>query len=613
MKERLNAWLHDTASALAYSLAEPHANPAHAELQPPYNDLTRFILEQHGRMPDYLRTPFAALTLGFDLAGHRFHTHPPAARAKQIAAWRNSGSAFRRDLVRYFESLGILELYSRGMTDTGATNPATPTESFQSRVFTEPQRELSYEIVVVGSGPGGAITAALLAEAGRNVLLIEEGDYLSLASCAPFSRDEMVQKYRNGGQTVALGANKISYVEGRCVGGGSEINSGLYHRTPPEVLETWRKEFQVDGAGEEEMRAHFEACERDVSVSNLPGPAPAASLRLHDGATRMGWKSLEVPRWFRYSEGTTDAASGKRQSMTETFIPRFFKAGGRLLPRTRVVRISQEGGKWKLEASHATKGAIRISAETLFICGGAVQTPALLRRSGITQNIGNSLRLHPTIKVVAKFAETVNSAQMGVPVHQVKEFAPRFSFGCSISTPPYLALALLEHPEEARKVSDTWTNLATYYAMITGEGRGTVRSLPHYRDPLVRHGLTPNDRRDLAEGLKKLCEALVAGGATELYPGITRGPQLLKRDDLSKLPEVLPSGLASLMTIHLFSSCSMGEDKSKCAADSYGRVHGFKNLHIADASLLCTAPGVNPQGSVMAFARRNVMKFLEGR
>ena len=56
----------------------------------------------------------------------------------------------------------------------------------------------------------------------------------------------MVQKYRNGGQTVALGANKIAYVEGRCVGGGSEINSGLYHRTPPEILETWRKEFQVE-------------------------------------------------------------------------------------------------------------------------------------------------------------------------------------------------------------------------------------------------------------------------------------------------------------------------------------------------------------------------------
>ncbi len=118
MKQWLNAGLQDTASALAYSLAEPHADPAHPELQTPYNDLTRFILEQHARMPDYLRAPFAALALGFDFTailknGGRFHGLPPAARARQIAAWKNSGSAFRRDLIRYFESLGTLALYSR--------------------------------------------------------------------------------------------------------------------------------------------------------------------------------------------------------------------------------------------------------------------------------------------------------------------------------------------------------------------------------------------------------------------------------------------------------------------------------------------------------------------
>jgi choline dehydrogenase-like flavoprotein len=65
------------------------------------------------------------------------------------------------------------------------------------------------------------------------------------------------------------------------------------------------------------------------------------------------------------------------------------------------------------------------------------------------------------------------------------------------------------------------------------------------------------------------------------------------------------------MTIHLFSSCPMGENRSQCAADSFGRVHGFKNLFINDASLLCTAPGVNPQGSVMAVARRNAIHYLE--
>ena len=96
-----------------------------------------------------------------------------------------------------------------------------------------PQPPFRCEVAIIGSGPGGAITACLLAEAGRDVLLIEEGPYLPLDSCLPFSREEMVLKYRNGGLTAALGRVKVQYVEGRCVCGGSEINSGLYHRTPP--------------------------------------------------------------------------------------------------------------------------------------------------------------------------------------------------------------------------------------------------------------------------------------------------------------------------------------------------------------------------------------------
>ncbi|MDB6121963.1 MAG: putative oxidoreductase, partial [Pedosphaera sp.] len=490
-------------------------------------------------------------------------------------------------------------------------NEKPPAQFPSKQIISQPATELSYEIVVIGSGPGGAITACLLAEAGRNVLLIEEGRYLSLESCAAFSKEEMIQKYRHGGQTVAMGANKVAYVEGRCVGGGSEINSGLYHRTPADILDVWRKDFKVNGLTEKELQPHFEACEKDVSVSFLPGPAPAASLKLHDGATQLGWKSLEVPRWFRYSTGPDGVATGKRQSMTETFVPRFLRAGGQLLPQTGVRTLRQDGGKWTINAQHVSGSPVRIEAESVFVCGGAVQTPALLRRSGITHNIGNSLRLHPTVKVVAQFPEQINSEQMGVPVHQVKEFSPRLSFGCSISTPPYLALALLDHSGMEHEAGRSWQQMATYYAMITGQGRGTVRSLPGFRDPLVRYQLTEQDRRDLADGLRKLSQALFESGASTLYPSVTRSARLNNRDELTKIPQVLPSGLANLMTIHLFSSCPMGEDQSKCATDSFGRVHGFKNLFIADASLLCTAPGVNPQGSIMAIARRNVLRYLK--
>jgi choline dehydrogenase-like flavoprotein len=615
MDRRLNSWFHDTVSALVHSAAQTRVEPGQPGFQPPHNDLTRFVLAQHARMPDYLRGPLLAATLGFDFigllrAGRLFHQQPLAMRARQIQAWKGSRIGFKRDLVRYYESLAALALYSRPPGGDRGASEKSPAQVSADQVLYEPPHELSQEIVVVGSGPGGAITACHLAEAGRKVLLIEEGDFLSLDSCAAFTKEEMVQKYRHGGQTVAMGANKIAYVEGRCVGGGSEINSGLYHRTPPDILEHWREEFKVDGLTEKDLAPHFEACEKEVSVSYLPGAAPAASMKLHQGAARLGWKSLEIPRWFRYSTGPDGASAGKRQSMSETFVPRFLKAGGQLLPRTEVRTIQQEGGKWRVNAEHAAVGGVRIAAETLFICGGAVQTPALLRRSGITRNIGNSLRLHPTVKIVAQFPEVVNSENMGVPVHQVKEFSPRLSFGCSISNPPYLAIAMLDHPGTEHEVSQSWRQMATYYAMITGEGRGTVRALPGFRDPLVRYVLTKNDRRDLADGLWKLSQALFESGATALYPSVTGGPQLFSRDELTKIPAALPSGLANLMTIHLFSSCPMGEDPDKCAANSFGQVRDFKNLYISDASLLCTAPGVNPQGSIMALARRNVLHFL---
>lgn len=601
---------HDVVSALAYSLALPHQTTP--ELSPPHNDLTQFILTQHAQMPDYLRGPMRMATLAF--GGLSFHRQAPEARARKIATWKHSSLGFQRDLIRYFESLATLALYSRELELRSPTRPDSRDDLRHADSETgAPPNELRAEVVVIGSGPGGAITACLLAEAGRDVLLLEEGEHLPLGSCSPFSTEEMLQKYRNGGQTVALGKNKINYVEGRCVGGGSEINSGLYHRTPPEILERWRKEFQVEALTEKDLSPHFETCERDVSVSQLPGAAPLASLKLHEGATKLGWKSLEVPRWFRYDAsafGTPQSALGKRQAMTETFIPRFRKARGRLLPNTRALRLRQNGDGWLVEGQHKTAGEMRIAGDALFLCAGAIHTPALLRRSGITRNIGNSLQVHPTVKIVARFPETVNSADLGVPVHQVKEFSPRLSFGCSISSPAYLALGLMDHPDAARQVAHSWSREAIYYAMITSEGRGSVRALPGFRDPVVRYVLTEGDRRNLADGLRKLSQILFESGANALYPSLTRGPVLHGGNGLKTLPDMLPDGLANLMTIHLFSSCAMGEDKSKCATNSYGRIHGFKNLFVNDASLLCTAPGVNPQGSIMALARRNALKFL---
>ena len=612
MESSANPAFRDIVSALVDSLVPQRAEVHQPELAPPYNDVTNFVLREHARMAGGLREAMMTATFGFDLQGllrgTRFSRQSPENRARQIESWRTSSFSVQRDLIRFYESLAILGLHSRKFF---RHNARQPTETFHAGVITAPPEELRCKIAVIGSGPGGSITAALLAEAGKDVVLIEEGPFLPLESCAPFSVEEMEQKYRSGGLTVAVGKTKIAYVEGRCVGGGSEINSGLYHRTPPAMLEQWQREFRVDELSTADLLPHFEACERDLSVSCLPGQAPAASLKLHEGAKLLGWKSIEVPRWFRYDATTPgEQPHGTRQTMTRTFIPRFLAAGGRLLPNTRVQSLKGDGHTWKLSIRHPAAVAQRIIADVVFCCAGAVQTPSLLRRSGIGRHIGNSLRLHPTVKLVGRFPETINSESMGVPVHQVKEFSPRLSLGCSISSPPYLAMGLLDHPTAVKNLLNDWKHRATYYAMITGEGFGTVRSVPGMRDPLVQYRLTPTDLINLGDGLYKLAESMFAAGATDIFPGLPGRLVLRSPDDLRKLPESFPAGASGLMTIHLFSSCPMGEDRTKCAADSYGRVHGEPGLFIADASLLCGAPGVNPQGTIMALARRNVLRFL---
>ena len=81
--------------------------------------------------------------------------------------------------------------------------------------------------------------------------------------------------------------------------------------------------------------------------------------------------------------------------------------------------------------------------------------------------------------------------------------------------------------------------------------------------------------------------------------------------DVEALSDLLPRKRAQLITIHLFSSCPMGENRQRTATDSFGRVWDAPGLYVNDASLLCTAPGVNPQGSVMGFAWRNALAHLE--
>jgi choline dehydrogenase-like flavoprotein len=466
------------------------------------------------------------------------------------------------------------------------------------------------QIAVIGSGPGGAVTAMTLASKGFDIVMLEEGPHLKLDSCPPFSVEEMRQKYRWGGLNPALGAPKVPLVEACCVGGGSEINSGLYHRTPPETLGFWRDRFAVKHLEETDLIPHFEACESALGVQLNPGRQPAASVKMKIGAERLGWKTTETPRWVKYSnipdrDGIT---RGKRQSMTETLLPSAQAMGCRLVANARVQKLERTRAHWRVRAVRQHE-SLTVESEAVFVCGGAIETPALLRRSGIKKNIGNTLALSPMIKVAAAFEDEVNSEYVDIGAQQVREFSPHINIGCSISSLPYLALALSEHPGAGIALKRQWRRMSSYYAAIAGPNVGVVRNVLFSRAPLIRYSLSAQDLRALSTGLVYLCRLLFAAGATHLYPGLSGMPALRSEADLRRIPLELPRDRINLTTVHLSSSCSMGETPDSSPADSFGRLHGYRNLFINDASLLCTAPGVNPQGTIMALARRNALHF----
>jgi len=484
-------------------------------------------------------------------------------------------------------------------------------------VILRPPDRVRCQVAVVGSGPGGAVAASLLANAGRDVLLIEEGPYISQEACRLYSREEMEQKYRNGGVNLALGRPKVTYIEARCVGGGSEVNAGLYYRTPPEILQRWQSDFQVADLSPEQLAPHFESIEKSLNVTNAPEESQTAGSRLRIGAEALGLSSLDSQSSLRMGpKGTDGTLQGHRVSMTRTFLPQAFDRGAHLLAQTRVVSFRRDGGRWLVRCHYSPSGEMAreliIEADVLFLSCGAVQTPALLRRSGIKRNIGNSLAMHATAKVTARFDQDVNHPGMGVPTHAVDEFAPRYFFTCASSAPSHLALEMIQYPDHFHGLRDNWSRMAVYSARIAG-GKGSVRALPGFADPLVRFRLSDSDLRDLSEATRQLCSLLFAAGAEELYPSLIIGEPLRSPRELDRIPMPLKRSLTNLMTIHISSSCPMGENLDRCAVDSFGKVHGTDALYVADASLLCTAPTVNPQGSIMAVVRRNLHHYLATR
>ena len=224
----------------------------------------------------------------------------------------------------------------------------------------------------------------------------------------------------------------------------------------------------------------------------------------------------------------------------------------------------------------------------------------------------STLACHPMLKVMAEFPEKVQHKEQEIQIGntQVKEFDDKFTYGCAVSSQNFIAQASSLYPDIEKKIESSWDNMAIYYTQIHGDSKGQILTIPYSKDPIVRYNLTKEKKDLIRQGTLSLCHLLFKAGATAVYPLVHNAKPMTSIEEAKAMCEKIVDKNLILSTIHLFGSCPMAIESQKGVVDAYGSVFNQDNLHIHDGSILCAAPGVNPQGTIMALARRNRLNLI---
>ena len=457
-------------------------------------------------------------------------------------------------------------------------------------------RVIEADACVIGSGAGGAVVAAELAEAGLDVVVLEEGAARDATQATARPRDTLPRLYRDGGQVVTLGRPPLMLPLGRGTGGTTFVNSGTCFRTPPAVLERWRAEHGIEGLGDE----HFERVEEALGVHEVsPALAGRNAAIIRRGAERLGWSGGHLRRNARGCQGSGVCAfgcpTGAKQHVGEVYLPRAVAAGATILTGVRAERILLRGRAQRVAARGARAGAahgVEVRAPRVIVAAGAIHTPLLLARSGLGGDaLGRHLSVHPATAVWGIFDEEVDMSR-GVPQsYYVDEFADQgFVFEGIAGPPDYLALASPFSGDRLRELMLGHRHVAQCGLMVSDTSRGRVRSV--LGRPVVRYDLNDADTATFKTGLARLEELMRAAGARDVVLPVGRPLADATARDLK------------LMAFHPLGTARAHRDPRHGVVDEHLRVHGTEGVHVADGSAVPGPLGVNPQITIMALATR---------
>jgi choline dehydrogenase-like flavoprotein len=475
--------------------------------------------------------------------------------------------------------------------------------------------EAEADVVIVGSGPAGATVARTLAARGARVIVVEEGHHVRPEEFEASGLRAMASLYRDMGTSIAFGNVSMPYLQGRVLGGTSVINGAISWRMPREVIAEWIAQdpalsetisYEAIAAAEDEIDARLHV------LPTEPRVAGRKNLLLGEGAEKLGVAHRPIRRNVQGCVGEgrclQGCPHGAKLSMERSFLPDAVENGARIFSGMRVTRVQIEGGRARGVSGTTAAGAdFTVRAKhAVVLAASAIQTPVLLRQSGLTRGpVGDGLTAHPGVSVTGKWDEPIASWRGATQGHEVTGYrgeglkleALGFDVSLLASRVPGVGGSFAARLRELDRY-------AVWGAAVRAEAKGSVRPGPV--GPIVRYSITPADARKVRRGVRVLGETMLAAGAREVYPGVpgfdavvTDAARMARFEDEGSL---VPSDYSMSMT-HLFGTTRMGSDPKTSVVGPRFAHHDAAGLFVADSGVFPGNLGVNPQIPIMAMAR----------
>ncbi|KAF3769946.1 long-chain fatty alcohol dehydrogenase [Cryphonectria parasitica EP155] len=539
------------------------------------------------------------------------------------------------------------------------------------------------DIVIVGSGCGGAVCAKILAEAGHRVLVVDKGYYFP-PSQLPMP-GTAASRYLFDRAVNSSVDTSISIIAGATWGGGGTVNWSVSLRTQDAVRKEWATDEEGEGgglgffAGPEYEACMDRVCER-MGVSTEPVVQTHRGRVLLEGSRKLGWRADVCPQntgGKEHSCGhcTMGCGSGEKQGPATCWLPDAARAGAEFMEGFDVEKILFEEGEdvnnnnkrtatgvagtWTARDEKGTvSGAVEervtrkvmIKAKKVIVSCGALWTPMLLLRSGLTNpQIGRNLRLHPCYTAGGFFMEDTKPWEGAIITSYCSELEDLDGHGHGVklettNMTPYTCLSSLPFRTglDFKRNALRYRHFDAFISATRDRDSGRVHPDPATGAIQVDYTASDFDRAHTLEGVLALCKIMYIMGAREIEPFVS-GVEPFVREDGNSTQEdeaeeekkqaggaVDPAftawldkvrrlgsirGNVGCASAHQMGSCRMSAREDGGVVDRHGKVWGVEGLYVADASVFPSASGVNPMVTVMAIAdwiARAVDRDLKG-